>query len=54
MWARVADTLVGLALGGLMATAGSYWMLGRSVVRLEVEVVALRRDLDRLLGRQDA
>lgn len=49
MGARILDLFVGLVLGGLVTTAGSYWLLGRSLVRLEEQVAALRRDVDRMM-----
>lgn len=49
MRSRVLDLLVGLAMGGLVSTALSSVILGNRIVRMEEQVSALRRDLDRLV-----
>lgn len=45
---RVLDLVLGLAVGGLVSTAMTSVILGNRIVRVEEQVTALRRDLDRL------
>lgn len=48
---NLGDFLTGLILGGVVSAAGSWVLVGRQLSALSVEVVSLRRDVDRIEKR---